>query len=116
MNRVGGVLGDDHELGVAACEADLDASGAELAADLQRRLAEEVEEAEVERRAEGLDQPLGGLRSRLVADSGGVGEILLDRLDVAIELHRDCTMTSLAAVLSSHSMTFLWHEDANPHG
>ena len=90
----GGLLHDDHELGLAAREANLDPSGAELAADLQCRLAEEVEEAKVECRAEGLDQPLRGLRDRLVPEAGGVGEVLLDRLDVAVELHCDITMTS----------------------
>ena len=66
----------------------------ELARDLERGLAEQVEEAEVEGRAEGLGQPARGLCGRVVAEAGGCGEVLLDRIDVAVELHDDITMTS----------------------
>ena len=55
------LVGDDDELGLAAGKANLDAAGLELAGDLQRGLAEEVEEVEVEGRREGLAQPSSGV-------------------------------------------------------
>jgi hypothetical protein len=48
----------------------------------------------VEGRPEGLGQPACGLRGRLVAEARGCREILLDRIDVAVELHCDINMTS----------------------
>ena len=57
-------------------------------------LAEEVEQAEVERRPERLAQAASGLGGRLVPECCGRAELLLDRLDVTVELHRDITMTS----------------------
>ena len=71
-------------------------AGLDLAADLERSLAEEVEKVEMERRREGLAHAAGGLRSGLVPQRGRRAELLLDRLDVTVELHCDITMTSLS--------------------
>ena len=93
--RVGALVRDDDELGIAAGEPDLDARGSQLARELEGRLAEQVEEAQVERRAERLAQAAGRLGRGLVTEARGREEVLLDRVDVAVELHRDITMTSL---------------------
>src|SRR6185503_11611116 len=89
------LFGDDHELGIAAREANLDATGLDLAADLERRLAEEVEQVEVECRRQRLSHAASRLRRRVVTERGGRSEVLLDRMDVAVELHCDISMTSL---------------------
>ena len=73
-----------------------------MRADLGRRLTKEVEEAEMQRRRERLAQPAGCLGGRLVPETGRGGEILLDRLYVCFELHRDITMTSHTTPVKRH--------------
>jgi len=85
---------DDHELGLAAGETDLDPTGFELAADLESGLAEEVEEPQMERGAERLAQAASGLGGRLVSEARGCREVVLNRLNVTLELHDDINMTS----------------------
>src|SRR4029078_4704715 len=87
--------GDDHELGIAARKADLDAARLDLSAELERRLPEEVEQVEMERRRQRLTHAASGLRRRVVTERGGCSELLLNGLDVGVELQCDTTMTSL---------------------
>ena len=94
LDGVRSLIDDDHELGLTAGETDLDPTGFELAADLEGGLAEEVEEPEMERGAESLAQAASGLGGRLVSEAGSRREVVLNRLDVALELHDDITMTS----------------------
>jgi hypothetical protein len=96
------LIHDDHELRLATGETHLDPTGFELAADLESGLAEEVEKPEMERGTESLAQASSGLGGRLVSEAGGVRQILLDRLDVAIELHDDIIMTSLLMSVKQH--------------
>ncbi len=91
---------DVDERGLLAGEADLDVARGELRADLERRLGQELEQAEPERRGERLAQPLRGGRDLLVADARQGGELGLQCLDVRIELHRDIIMTSLSCLSS----------------
>ena len=63
----GGLVGDDDELGLASGEAHLDSTGLELCPDLERGLAEEVEQVEMQRGGERLAHPAGELGGLLVA-------------------------------------------------
>ena len=94
VDGVRSLIDDDHELGLTAGETDLDPTGFELSPDLESGLAEEVEEPEMERGPERLAQAASGLGGRLVAERCSRRELVLDRLDVALELHCDITMTS----------------------
>ena len=96
LDGVRRLVHDDDELRIASGESNFDASRVELAADLQGGLAEEVEQAEVERRRERLAQAASGLGGRLVSETGGRGEVLLDRLDVTSSCIVTVTMTSLS--------------------
>src|SRR4029079_17100581 len=89
------LLGDDHELGIAARKADLAVARLYLSAELERRLTEEVEQVKMESRRQRLTHAASGLRRRVVTERGGCSELLLDGLDVAVELQCDTTMTSL---------------------
>ncbi len=91
--RLGLLVLDVDELGLAAGEANLDTTG-NLGVERQRDLAEEVEQPQLERRLERLRESLPGFLSCLAArQGGGVGEVLLKRLDIRCHLH-DATMTS----------------------
>ncbi len=102
LGRVRSLVHDDDELGIAPCEPHLDAARRKLGADLGRRLAQKVEEAEMQRRGERLAHPASGFGGCLVPETGCGGEILLDRLDVHFQLHRDSTMTSLSMPVKHH--------------
>ena len=78
---------DEHELGIAAGEANLDVPARELGVERQRRLGEHVEEPQLERRRDGRGEPLAGERRRLVAECGGRREVGLDRLYVSFDVH-----------------------------
>ena len=82
-----------HGLGVAAGEPILDAPVLELAGELERGLAERLEEAPAEGRLERDREQLRRAGGRLVADRRHTGEVLAERLDVTVDLH-DGTMTS----------------------
>ena len=90
----GGLLvADEHELRVAAGEPDLDAAAVELAVELERRLAERLEEAPADGGLECDREELGRAGGRLVADRRYAGEVFAECLDIAVDLH-DGTMTS----------------------
>ena len=91
--RRGGVVVDDDELWLGAGEADVDAGAVELRLELERRLAQRLEQPPGERRLERDGQEVGGSGRRLVTDGGDGLEILLQRLYVAVDLH-GATMTS----------------------
>ena len=91
--RLGLLVLDVDELGLAAGEANLDATR-DLGVERQRDLAEQVEQPQLERRLERLRESLPGFLSGLAPrQSGGVGEVLLKCLDIRCHLH-DATMTS----------------------
>ena len=93
LSGLGLLLLDVDELGLAADEANLDASG-NLGGERERELSEQVEQAQVERGLDRLGEPVTGLARGVVARDGGrVGEILLKRLNVRCHLHGR-TMTS----------------------
>ena len=87
------LVGDVDELRVATGEPDLDAPVVELAVELERGLAERLEEAPADGRLECDREELGRAGGRLVADRCHAGEILPERLDIAVDLH-DRSMTS----------------------
>ena len=87
------LVGDVDELRVAAGEPDLDAPVVELAVELERGLAERLEEAPADGRLERDREELGRAGRRLVADRRHAGEVLTERLDIAVDLH-DRSMTS----------------------
>ncbi len=87
------LVADEHELRVAACEPDLDPSVVELARELERGLAERLEEAPAEGGLERAREELGRAGGRLVADRRDPGEVFAERLDIAVDLH-DGSMTS----------------------
>ena len=88
------LLFDVHELGVATGEANLDPAGHRVR-EGERRLADDVEQTQVQRGAERLREPAAGLHGGLVGGERCCrGEVLLDRVDVMCHLH-GCTMTSL---------------------
>ena len=68
-------------------EPHLDAARLELAADLERSLAEEVEQVEMERRSERFAHATGDLGCLFVTAGRGGRELLLDRLYMTVELH-----------------------------
>ena len=84
---------DEDELRVAACEPDLDPSFVELAVQLERGLAQRLEQAPADGRLERDREQLGRAGGRLVADRRDAGEVFAERLDVAVNLH-DGSMTS----------------------
>ena len=85
---------DVDELRVAAGEANLDPAG-HRAREGERRLADDVQQTQVQRGAERLGQPAAGLHGGLVGGERCCrGEVLLDRVDVVCHLHGG-TMTSL---------------------
>src|SRR5919109_4442967 len=88
------LLADVDERRVLACEAHLDMPGRQLRVELERRLAECVEEAEPGRAANRLQHALGCLSRLLVADGRDRGQVGLERLDEPCHLH-DVIMTSL---------------------
>src|SRR5205085_857553 len=90
---------DVHERRVLPREPNLDSTRAELLVQLEGGLAERVEEPEAGRGADRRAQAAGGLGGRVVADSGDGGEIGLERLDEACQLH-DVIMTSLRRLSS----------------
>src|SRR5918996_1140592 len=102
LYRLPRLVRHDNELRLPPGKPDLDARRVELAADLERRLAEEVEQPQVERRGERVRQPASRLGAGVVSAGGGSGQILLDGLDVAFELHCDITMTSQTASVKQH--------------
>src|SRR3954453_2482305 len=85
--RRGGVVVDDDELWLGTGEADVDAGAVELRIELERRLAQCLEQPPGERRLERDGQEVGGSGRRLVTDGGDSLEILLQRLHVAVDLH-----------------------------
>ena len=87
------LVADVDELRVAAGEPDLDAPVVELAVELERGLAERLEEAPADGRLECDREELGRAGRRLVADRRHAGEVLPERLDIAVDLH-DRSMTS----------------------
>ncbi len=91
---------DVDERGLLAGEADLDVARAELRADLERGLGQELEQAQPQRGGERLAQPIRCDRNLLVADARQRGELGLQCLNVRIELHRDVIMTSLSCLSS----------------
>ncbi len=84
---------DEHEVGVAPGEADLDVPARQLAAEREGRLAEDVEQLQAQRRPDRVDQSTPCLADLLSSEGGRGGEVLLDRLDVNGDLHR-ASMTS----------------------
>ena len=78
---------DDDELGVAPGQPHLDVTGRELRVECQRRLRENVEEAELERRGDRGCEALARRRGRLVAERGGRREVGLDCLNVSVDVH-----------------------------
>src|SRR5581483_8342555 len=89
----GRLVADEDELRVAAGEPHLDPSVVELAVQLERRLAERLEQAPADRGLEGDREKLGGAGGRLVADRRDAREVFAERLDVSVDLH-DRSMTS----------------------
>ena len=87
------LVADVDELRVAAGEPDLDPAAVELAVELERRLAERLEEAPAEGGLECDREELGRAGRRLVADRRYAGEVFAERLDIAVDLH-DGSMTS----------------------
>ena len=87
------LVADEDELRIAAGEPDLDPPFFELARELERRLAERLEEAPAEGGLERAREELGGAGGRLVADRRYAGEVFAERLDIAVDLH-DRSMTS----------------------
>ena len=83
LPRIGSLVADDHEFGVAAREPDLDAPRVELTADLEGRLAEEIEEVEVQRGCERLGHTASRLCWSHRRREQSRREFLLDRLDMA---------------------------------
>src|SRR5262245_44129777 len=78
---------DVDELRVGAGEANLDVAFGQLRADLQRRLAQGLEQAHPGRAAERLDQALRRGGRLLVADGGDGGEVPLERCGESCRLH-----------------------------
>ena len=78
---------DKHELGIAPGEAHLDVTRRQLGVERQRRLGEDVEEPQLERRLDRGRETLAGGGRRLVAERGGLGEVGLDGLHVTFDVH-----------------------------
>src|SRR5262249_11374986 len=79
LARDSGVLGglvDEHELGLLAGQADLDVAGGELRGELERRLAEQVEQLQAQIRGERVAEPLGDPRGALVAELAEALQVL----------------------------------------
>ena len=62
------VLADEHELEVAACDAQLDVRGVELVVELERRLGEGVLDSPAEGRLDRDREEVGRARRVLVAE------------------------------------------------
>src|SRR5581483_11718038 len=92
--RDAAVLADEHQLGVAAGDADLDVRPFELAVELERGFGEDVLEPPRERRLDRNREEVRRTRRRLVAERRDSQQILPERLDVTVDLHA-ATMTSL---------------------
>src|SRR5919201_4160348 len=88
------LVADEHELGVAACETDFDASVVELVRELERRLAERLEQPPAEGRLERDREHLRRAGGGLVADRCDARDVVAECLDIAVELHGG-SMTSL---------------------
>ena len=86
-------LGDVDEVGVAAGEPELDVPVGELGVEPERRLREEVEQAQLQRRSGGVGETAAGLGHVVAAERCGGGEVGLDCGDVTCEIHA-CSMTS----------------------
>ena len=78
---------DDDELRVASGEAHLDVCGGELLVERQRRLGQEVEQSQLQRRRERVREAPRRLGCRIVAERRDRLEVRLDRLHVPGELH-----------------------------
>ena len=62
-------------------------AGLELPVECERGVGENVEQTQLERRADGRCEPFPGRGDRLVAESGGGCEVGLDRLNVTFDVH-----------------------------
>src|SRR5581483_5593952 len=89
-----GLVLDVDERGLLTCQPDLDMAGRELRRDLERGLAEQVEEPKAGGSPEGLAQPLGCVRDGLVAERGHRFQVGEQRIDVRCRLHDDIIVTS----------------------
>ena len=78
---------DDDELRIAAGEPHLDVPRRQLLVERERRLGEDVEEAELERGRDRRCEPLARRRGRLVTECGRGREVGLDRLNVSFDVH-----------------------------
>ena len=85
---------DEDELGIAAGEPHLDVPRRELGVERERRLGEDVEEPELERRLDRRRETLARGRGRLVAERGSRREVGLDGLNVSFDVHVTSSMTS----------------------
>ena len=64
-----------------------DVAGLELPVEGERSVRENVEQTQLERRADGRCEPFPGRCDRLVTERGGGGEVGLDCLDVPFDVH-----------------------------
>ena len=83
----GGLIGDEHELRVAADETHLDVGVAELAREAERRLGEHVEQPQSERWLDRVREPSSCLGDPLVAERRRGLEVATDGLDVQVDVH-----------------------------
>src|SRR5579884_31869 len=88
-----GLVADEHELRVAACDPNLDPPVVELGVELERALSERLEEAPAERGLERDREELGRAGGRLVADRRDPRQVFLHCVHVAVDLH-DGSVTS----------------------